>query len=124
MSRHTVLVADDDEMTREVLSTVLDLEGMEVLLAVDGAEAMRMIGEQVPDALVLDHMMPGINGLEVLQKLRADDATAGLPVVVLTAAQAGALPADPVAAGADAHLEKPFSPLHLLEVLESLLGAD
>jgi CheY-like chemotaxis protein len=123
MARRTVLVADDDEMTREVLSTVLDLEHFEVLLAEDGDEALRMISERVPDAVVLDHMMPGTNGLEVLRRLRADEATADLPVILLTAAQAGALPADPLEAGAEAHLEKPFSPLHLLEVLESLLGA-
>lgn len=123
MAHRSVLVADDDEMTREVLSTVLDLEQFEVLLAVDGDETLRMIGEQRPDAVVLDHMMPGTSGIEVLQRLRADEATADLPVVLLTAAQADALPADPLEAGADAHLEKPFSPLHLLEVLESLLGA-
>lgn len=123
MARRTVLVADDDAMTRQVLSTVLDLEEFEVVLAEDGDEALRLLREDPPDAAVLDHMMPGKSGLEVLAALREDEATAHLPVVLLTAAQASALPADPVGEGARAHLEKPFSPLHLIEVLESLWGS-
>ncbi len=123
MARRTVLVADDDPMTRQVLSTVLDLEEFEVVLAEDGDEALELLRTSLPDAVVLDHMMPGRSGMEVLAELRADERTADLPVILLTAAQASALPADPVGEGARAHLEKPFSPLHLIEVLESLLGS-
>lgn len=123
MVRRTVLVADDDAMTRQVLSTVLDLEEFEVVLAEDGDEALRMLREQRPDALVLDQMMPGRSGLEVIAELREDEALANLPIVLLTAAQASSLPVDPVDQGAQAHLEKPFSPLHLIDVLESLMGS-
>jgi two-component system phosphate regulon response regulator PhoB len=123
MARRTVLVADDDPMTRQVLSTVLDLEQFEVVLAEDGEEALRLLREQTPDAAVLDHMMPGMSGMQVIAALREDEATAHLPIVLLTAAQASSLPGDPVDEGAQAHLEKPFSPLHLIEVLESLLGS-
>lgn len=123
MARRTVLVADDDPMTRQVLSTVLDLEEFEVVLAEDGEEALRLLREQPPDAAVLDHMMPKMSGMEVVMALREDEATANLPVVLLTAAQASSLPGDPVDEGAQAHLEKPFSPLHLIEVLESLMGS-
>ena len=123
MARRTVLVADDDPMTRQVLSTVLDLEEFEVVLAEDGDEALRKLHEQRPDAAVLDQMMPGMSGMQVITALREDEATANLPVVLLTAAQASSLPGDPVDEGAQAHLEKPFSPLHLIEVLESLMGS-
>lgn len=123
MARRTVLVADDDAMTRQVLATVLDLEEFEVVLAEDGDEALELLQTMLPDAVVLDHMMPGRSGMEVLAELRADERTRDLPVILLTAAQASALPADPVDEGARAHLEKPFSPLHLIEVLESLLGS-
>lgn len=122
MARRTVLVADDDPMTRQVLSTVLDLEEFEVILAEDGEEALRKIREDAPDAAVLDHMMPKMSGMQVVNALREDEATAKLPIVLLTAAQASSLPGDPVEEGAQAHLEKPFSPLHLIEVLESLMG--
>jgi two-component system phosphate regulon response regulator PhoB len=121
MTRRTVLVADDDPMIRQVLATVLDLEEFEVVLACDGDEALAKLHDALPDAVVLDQMMPGKSGFEVLAAMCADDATASVPVVLLTAAQVSSLPADPVEAGAAAHLEKPFSPLHLLEVLESLL---
>ena len=122
MARRTVLVAYDYPMTRQVLSTVLDLEEFEVVLAEDGDEALRKLREAVPDAAVLDHMMPGKSGFEVIAALRAEAATKHLPVVLLTAAQASSLPGDPIDEGAQAHLEKPFSPLHLIEVLESLMG--
>ncbi len=122
MARRTVLVADDDPMTRQVLATVLDLEEFEVVLAEDGTQALELLRQDPPDAAVLDHMMPGLSGMEVIAELRADDATRDLPVVLLTAAQTSSLPGDPVDQGAQAHLEKPFSPLHLIEVLESLMG--
>ena len=122
MARRRVLVADDDPMTRQVLSTVLDLEEFEVVLAEDGDEALRRLREDPPDAAVLDHMMPGMSGMQVIAALRQDEATARMPVILLTAAQASSLPGDPVEEGAQAHLEKPFSPLHLIEVLESLMG--
>lgn len=123
MPRRTVLVADDDPMTRQVLATVLDLEEFEVVLAEDGDQALALLDDQVPDAAVLDQMMPGHTGLEVLARMRERDDTRDVPVVLLTAAQSGSLPADPVDEGAQAHLQKPFSPLHLIEVLESLLGS-
>lgn len=122
MARRTVLVADDDAMTRQVLATVLDLEEFEVVLAEDGEQALALLAEQLPDAVVLDQMMPGLSGMEVLARLRADEVTADLPVILLTAAQRSSLPGDPVEQGAHAHLEKPFSPLHLIEVLESVMA--
>lgn len=121
MPRRTVLVADDDPMTRQVLATVLDLEEFEVVLAEDGDQALELLRQNPPDAAVLDHMMPGKSGMEVIAALRAEEATRHLPIVLLTAAQASSLPGDPVDEGAQAHLEKPFSPLHLIEVLESLM---
>ena len=119
-----VLVADDDLMTRKVLSTVLDLEQYEVVLAVDGDEALAVLAGGGVDAAVLDQQMPGHTGLEVLERARSDDATAGVPVVLLTAVVAPSLEVDPLEAGADAFISKPFSPLHLVEVLDDLLGRD
>lgn len=117
-----MLVADDDEMTRRVLSTVLDLEEYEVTIVPDGDAAVESALSAPPDAAVLDQMMPGRTGLEVLAALRADERTASLPVVLLTGLDASALGADPLELGADAYLTKPFSPLHLIEVLEDLMA--
>lgn len=122
MAGRRVLVADDDEMTRRVLSTVLDLEDFEVTMVEDGDAALASLLAAPPDAAVLDHMMPGRTGLEVLAALRGDDRTRTLPVVLLTGVDRDALPSDPLESGADAYVTKPFSPLHLIEVLEQLMG--
>lgn len=122
MSRRTVLVADDDPLTRQVLSTVLDLEEFHVELAEDGDQALAQVRALLPDAVVLDQRMPGRTGLEVLTAMRDEEATAGIPVVLLTGVQGDELPADPLGEGVRAHLEKPFSPLHLIEVLDELMG--
>lgn len=121
MSRRTVLVADDDPLTREVLSRTLELRGVVVELAEDGEDALDRVRELRPDAAVLGQGLPGRSGLEVLAAMRDDEALAGVPVVLLDHADDGDLPADPVAAGALAHLETPCSPLHLVEVLGELL---
>lgn len=121
---HRVLVADDDALTRTLLSTVLDLEEYEVVLVADGDEALRRIANGDIDAAVIDHLMPGRSGLDVLDALRADDATAALPVVILSGARPAPDPATLVDAGADASLAKPFSPLQLIEVLDDLLEGD
>ena len=120
-SPRRVLVADDDLMTRKVLSTVLDLEGYVVVPAEDGEEALARLLEEDVDAAVLDQSMPKRTGLAVLAALRADPATATLPIVLLTAVAAPRLEVDPLEAGADAFIAKPFSPLHLVEVLDELL---
>jgi CheY-like chemotaxis protein len=116
-----VLVADDDAMTLQVLRTVLDLEEFEVVLAEDGREALELALSQKFDGIVLDQMMPGLTGMEVLALLRAEPSTRDLPIVLLTAAVPSSLPHDPIEMGADAHLAKPFSPLHLIQVLEDLI---
>ena len=122
MSRRTVLVADDDPLTRQVLSTVLDLEEFQVEPAEDRHRALEQVRALRPAAVVLDQRMPGRTGLEVLTAMRDEEATAGIPVVLLTGVQADELPTDPLGEGVHAHLEKPFSPLHLIELLDELLG--
>jgi CheY-like chemotaxis protein len=115
-----VLVADDDALVRHVLSTVLDHGDFEVVEVADGSSALAQVLADPPIAVVLDHWMPGMTGLEVLAALRASPATAALPVVVLTGDHDQVVAA--VAAGADAVLTKPFSPLHLLDVLADLVA--
>jgi two-component system response regulator MprA len=103
----------------------LRLEGYEVQLAADGAEALRSVAERQPDALVLDLLMPEVDGLEVCRRLRADgDST---PILVLTARDAIADRVAGLDAGADDYLVKPFALEELLARLRALLrrtGAD
>lgn len=121
MAARKVLVADDDETTLFVLGTVLDLEDFEVTLVADGDAALSALLAAPSDAAVLDHAMPGRTGLEVIEALRADDRTSTLPVVLLSGVDRDSLPADPLAAGADGYVSKPFSPLHLIELLQQLM---
>jgi CheY-like chemotaxis protein len=111
-----VLVVDDDPLIRDVLRTILDLEGVAVTTAADGAAALdALAGDPVPDVLVLDVMMPGVGGLEVCRRAKADPRTAAVPVILLTARDRGADRDAGLAAGCDDYLTKPFSPLALIE---------
>ena len=80
-----VLIVDDDEDIRAYLEVTLELAGFDVLLAGSGEHALAVARDEEPDLVVLDVMMPGIDGLEVLRRLRADARTSHLPVILLTA---------------------------------------
>ncbi|WP_221328771.1 response regulator transcription factor [Actinoplanes sp. L3-i22] len=114
-----VLVADDDRAIRESLARALELEGYTVLTAADGAETLARARKQAPDALVVDVMMPGVDGLAVCRQLRAaGDRT---PVLMLTARVETADRVAGLDAGADDYLPKPFEPDELFARLRALL---
>jgi two-component system response regulator MprA len=114
-----VLVADDDRAIRESLARALVLEGYEVVGVTDGVEALTVVRRETFDALVLDVMMPGVDGLAVCRVLRADaDRT---PVLMLTARQETADRVAGLDAGADDYLPKPFELDELLARLRALL---
>ena len=112
-----VLVVDDDPLTLEILATILDLEEFTVLTAADGESALAILADTPVDAVVLDVMMPGIDGYETCRRIKADPATADLPVVLLTARDRAVDRRRGEDAGCDAYLTKPFSPLQLIELL-------
>ncbi|WP_018330469.1 response regulator transcription factor [Actinomycetospora chiangmaiensis] len=114
-----VLVADDDRAIRESLARALELEGYDVVPVVDGVESLTRVRHESFDALVLDVMMPGVDGLAVCRVLRADgDRT---PVLMLTARQETADRVAGLDAGADDYLPKPFELDELLARLRALL---
>ncbi|MFA5450616.1 MAG: response regulator [Dehalococcoidales bacterium] len=80
-----ILVADDDEMSRRLLEAVLTPKGYEVILAKDGIEALNIARTQSPDLIILDIMMPGMDGYITLNKIKEDDSTADIPVLMITA---------------------------------------
>jgi two-component system, OmpR family, response regulator MprA len=119
MAGMTVLVVDDEEAVRESLRHALELEGYDVELAPDGGRALAQIEASVPDAVVLDVLMPGVSGLEVARRLRSGGNR--VPILMLTAR---AEVDDRVAgldAGADDYLVKPFALDELLARLRALL---
>ena len=114
-----VLVADDDRAVRESLVRALNLEGYVVSAASDGAKALEMIGVEQPDALVLDVMMPMIDGLTVCRVLRSEKNR--LPILMLTARTETSDRVLGLDAGADDYLPKPFALEELLARLRALL---
>ena len=114
-----ILVVDDEPAVRDSLDRALRLEGYKVELAADGAEALAALGNQSPDAIVLDLMMPRVDGLEVCRRMRAaGDRT---PVLVLTARDGVSDRVKGLDAGADDYLVKPFALDELFARLRALL---
>jgi DNA-binding response OmpR family regulator len=113
-----ILVADDDPDLLELLRLNLEAEGHIVAVACDGTEALEMAMQVRPDLLVLDVMMPGLDGLEVTRKLRERPETAGLPIVLLTARGSNPEILEGWQSGADYYITKPFELEHLLYFIE------
>jgi two-component system, OmpR family, response regulator MprA len=118
-TRPRVLVVDDDPAVRTSLRRSLEFNGYAVALAGDGAEALASIGQSLPDALVIDVMMPRLDGLETTRALRA--AGNDLPILVLTARDSVGDRVEGLDAGADDYLTKPFALEELLARLRALL---
>jgi two-component system phosphate regulon response regulator PhoB len=116
-----ILVADDEESVRQLLQIVLQHEGYEVVLATNGAEALLAAHNNPPDLILLDWMMPVLDGLSVLKQLRKDAATRDIPVLMLTARQSDNDTTTALVGGADVYLTKPFEPQVVLSMISRLL---
>jgi DNA-binding response OmpR family regulator len=108
-----VVIADDDPAIGALLTAVMRRTGVECSLARTGAEALAMARKVIPDVLILDVNMPGMDGFEVLTSLRADDLTARIPVVLLTARQQEADVLKGFSCGASDYITKPFNPMEV-----------
>jgi CheY-like chemotaxis protein len=119
----TILIADDDPDVMAVIVETLEPEGYRVLTAADGGHALALARKERPDIVVLDWMMPGLDGLSVCRALRGDDdpALARVPVVLITGRQDAQDTAAGFEAGVTDYLTKPFKPSHLLARLQSWL---
>ncbi|MET0236797.1 MAG: response regulator transcription factor [Kibdelosporangium sp.] len=113
-----VLVVDDDETIRDVVRRYLELAGHEVTVAGDGEKALALVAEAEPDLIVLDLMLPGIDGLEVCRRIRQRSA---IPVVMLTALGEEENRIAGLQLGADDYVTKPFSPRELALRVSSVL---
>lgn len=117
----TILVADDEDSLRLLIRTTLEGADTTIVEAGDGLAALEMARQEPPDLIVLDWMMPGKSGLEVARELRASPRTASIPILMLTAMAQEKDRKRALAAGVQAFLIKPFSPLELLERVQAML---
>jgi CheY-like chemotaxis protein len=117
-----VLVCDNEEALRALVRGALELGDYEIVEAHDGNESVELARSFDPDLIVLDMMMPGRTGLEVLAELRTEDRFAETPVIMLTARAQAEDRQAAADAGVSRFLPKPFSPLELAYVVEELLN--
>jgi DNA-binding response OmpR family regulator len=113
-----VLVVDDEPMVREVLARYLETEGFGVDTAHDGPDALAHFGREIPDLVVLDLMLPGVDGLEVFRSIRA---TSSVPVIMLTARGEETDRIAGLDLGADDYIAKPFSPREVVSRVRAVL---
>ena len=118
-----ILVVDDDPNVQRLLQYTLKQEGYEVVVAADGAEGFRLWGAEAPDLILLDVMLPKLDGYQVATKIRTEEGTTGhVPIIMLTAEREVEQKVRGLRAGADDYLIKPFHPAELLARIKSLLA--
>ena len=122
MAAGRILCVDDDPVIQKLLQVNFEMEGYEVVLASDGVEGVDRAREAAPDLIVMDVMMPRMDGLEAARILKAGADTASIPIIIVSAkAQEGDVKAGR-ATGAEEYLTKPFDPLELLETAAALIA--
>ncbi len=117
----TILVIEDEPAIAELLSINLSFSGHRVLIAPDAESAQGMIQAQLPDLILLDWMLPGMSGVRFAKKLRADERTKNVPIIMLTARNDEADKVEGLEVGADDYITKPFSPKELMARIKAVL---
>jgi CheY-like chemotaxis protein len=116
-----ILLVEDNEMNRDMLSRRLARQGHEMLIAVDGAQGVAMASEHRPDIVLMDMSLPVLDGWEATRRLKADEATAPIPIIALTAHALASDREQALAAGCDDYDTKPIDLPRLLEKIGRLL---
>jgi len=122
MSKGKILVVDDEIYIVHILDFSLGMEGYEVVTALDGEQALEKVKNEKPDLIVLDIMMPKLDGYETCKMLKNEDATREIPVILLSAKGRNVDQKIGFEVGADDYITKPFSPRKLVERINAILG--
>jgi two-component system, OmpR family, alkaline phosphatase synthesis response regulator PhoP len=122
MAKGKILVVDDEIYIVHILDFSLGMEGYEVVTALDGEQAVEKARTEHPDLIVLDIMMPKLDGYETCKILKGDEATKDIPVILLSAKGRNVDQKIGFEVGADDYITKPFSPRKLVERINSILG--
>jgi len=121
MRREKVVIIEDEEDILEIIEYNLSREGYKVYSAQDGEDGIKLINEEKPDIVILDLMLPGLNGIEVCRRLKADSLTAHIPVIMVTAKGEESDIVLGLGIGADDYVAKPFSPKELTARVKAVL---
>ncbi|CAI2797349.1 EAL domain-containing response regulator [Pseudomonas fluorescens group sp.] len=117
----TLLIVDDEPQVRKLLETLLQHEGYQTLTAGSGEEALQLVAQQPPDLILLDIMMPGMDGYEVASQLKGDETTAGIPIIMLSALSEPSARVNGLEAGAEEFISKPVERVELWLRVRNLL---
>jgi CheY-like chemotaxis protein len=120
----TILVVDDNDDNVHIMSTILLGRGFEVRIARDGKSALQSVEQRRPDLILLDVMMPGLDGMQVLDAIKGDPRSASIPVVMVTAKAQDQDVLDGYRYGAEYYITKPFTSRQLLYAIALVLGTD
>ncbi|RNC70093.1 MAG: response regulator [Desulfuromonadales bacterium] len=123
MVKKKILIVEDEESLLKLESILLTSRGYEVSGAVDGVAAMEKMTTERPDLVILDIMLPGMDGFEVCRRIKGNPATAHIPVIMLTAKKSSQDRDRGLASGASAYMTKPFKSAKIMEVIQGLLAA-
>lgn len=118
-----VLVIDDEPAIHRLVQIILEQEGFQVEGMEERAEARRSVKQGKPDVIILDLMMPEVDGFEILRMLKEDTETKDIPVIILTVRILGEDREKALSMGADLYMTKPFEPAQLVEAVRSLTGS-
>jgi two-component system phosphate regulon response regulator PhoB len=121
MSEKTVLIVDDEAAIREMIVVALEMAGYKCIEAVDAQDAFIAIVDQPPDMILLDWMLPGTSGIELARRLKRNETTADIPIIMLTAKTEEDNKIQGLEVGADDYITKPFSPRELVARLKAVL---
>lgn len=121
MNGKTVLIVDDEAPIREMIAVALEMADYNYLEAADAREAHALIVDKKPDLVLLDWMLPGTSGVELARRLKKEEATADIPIIMLTAKVEEDNKIQGLEVGADDYITKPFSPRELVARLKAVL---
>lgn len=116
-----VLVVDDEDLTRQMISMFLKMDGLDAIEAENGVDALNQVSKHQPDAIILDVMMPEMDGITACQKLRANPATATIPILMLSGRSQIGAEEEGIEAGANAYMKKPMDPREMLVLLKEIM---
>ena len=122
MAGELILVVEDNEKNRKLVRDVLTFKGYAIIEAETGEEGIRLAKERVPKLILMDIQLPGINGIEALRQLRADDATRAIPVIAVTASAMDRDRQTIMAAGFDGYQSKPLNVKEFMAAVQAILA--